>query len=483
MHAIIISILATLNVKQVLIFTIKERCDYLNSKNTRLTDRKGVSIVQLKITDELEWIFREQPIWDDGIDAFIEPMDENEIGTGKLFALQIKSGKSWFQEEQDEKIVFRVDLKHYKRWTEYSEPVLIVLCDIESKECYYEWFCSENVILTGKGCKLLINRENCLNHNAKSDLLKIYESFNKKYTKQLEKKTLECQSKNELTIRETIIRDGYGYITSYAYGLGKVRIDAFLPTTLKNELCCCILFSKKDIEGCMIAFDEEEIIDTLFVGNEKKVSLERKFIYYIEGNEVGISVKGMRFLVDYETAEQLCVELVRLEMAYMKEKNKILDMVGAKGFEEIAKGEFLLLQMPKSIWINMVDFAQEHDHYTGSGEWDMFHPLALFRKERIIIYKNHLQLHKGDILAELYVPNIDENQVNVVWKAGYTPNIGEMSGFDNSVKWKVNYTHDWLMEKFIPYILRYCGYIKIPFFVSRKKELNLREYGIRSCKK
>lgn len=446
--------------------------------DTSLIDRKGVAIVQKKITCELEWIFREQPICDDGIDAHIEPRDANGIGTGALFAIQIKIGESWFREEQDGKIVFREDQKHYKRWIGYSMPVLIVLCDIVSEECCYEWFCKENVVLTQKGCKLLISRENCLNFNSRKKLTLILEKFDEQRRDSAHGSSLESGSEEELTIEETIIRDGYGYLTSYAYGLGKVRIDAFLPTNLKNELCCCILFSKKDIEGCMITFDEKEIIDILFDGNEKKLSLERRFIYFIDGNEVGISVKGMRFNVDYATAEQLCEILTSLEVAYLQEKNKILDVIGARNFKEIKRGEFLLLNIPKAIWIDMVDFAQQHDHYIGTGEWDMFHPLAFFNKDRIIIYKNHLKKQKGDILAEIYVPNISENQVSVVWKAGYTTNLNEMKGFDNIVKWKVDYTHDWLMRKFIPHILRHYGYIKVPLFFVKKKEVDLHEFGI-----
>ena len=43
------------------------------------------------------YIFREQPISDYGIDAQIELIDEETV-TGKLVALQIKSGASWFVE-------------------------------------------------------------------------------------------------------------------------------------------------------------------------------------------------------------------------------------------------------------------------------------------------------------------------------------------------------------------------------------------------
>lgn len=46
---------------------------------------------------QLRWLFREQPTEDYGIDAHTEVVDGEEV-TGRLLALQIKSGSSWFNE-------------------------------------------------------------------------------------------------------------------------------------------------------------------------------------------------------------------------------------------------------------------------------------------------------------------------------------------------------------------------------------------------
>ena len=69
------------------------------------TERIGVNHVG-EIAARNNWIFREQPIDDVGIDAHMELIEKT--GESKqLLALQIKSGTSWFSEKKDDYIIFR----------------------------------------------------------------------------------------------------------------------------------------------------------------------------------------------------------------------------------------------------------------------------------------------------------------------------------------------------------------------------------------
>ena len=74
------------------------------------TERIGVSATQF-FFEKFGFIFSEQPIEDYGIDAHIEVI-ENDKATGKLIALQIKSGKRFFEEKINDSIVFYGELKH-----------------------------------------------------------------------------------------------------------------------------------------------------------------------------------------------------------------------------------------------------------------------------------------------------------------------------------------------------------------------------------
>ena len=123
------------------------------SKSSRI-ERVGVQIVGLQF-EEAGYIFREQPTSDYGIDAHIELIDGEEV-TGQLIALQIKSGDSWFKEVCSEGYVFRGDKKHLSYWLDHSLPVLIVLCDSKTRNCYWQTITSSNVIDTEKALKIIV---------------------------------------------------------------------------------------------------------------------------------------------------------------------------------------------------------------------------------------------------------------------------------------------------------------------------------------
>src|SRR4051812_1881844 len=91
---------------------------------TALTDRAGVNAVE-KFFIGLGWYFREQTVSDFGIDAQVEVADEGKP-TGKLLALQIKSGASYFK-KRGNAYVFHGEMRHLDYWTRHSLPVFLIL--------------------------------------------------------------------------------------------------------------------------------------------------------------------------------------------------------------------------------------------------------------------------------------------------------------------------------------------------------------------
>jgi len=89
------------------------------------TERLGVNAVEAIILKEFKWAFREQPVSDYGIDAIIEEMS-GEKPTGKLIALQIKSGQSYFKKRRGS-YVYNGEMRHLDYWTQHSLPVFIIL--------------------------------------------------------------------------------------------------------------------------------------------------------------------------------------------------------------------------------------------------------------------------------------------------------------------------------------------------------------------
>lgn len=83
----------------------------------------GVTRAQLAVQEELDWLFREQPTEDYGIDAHAEVVDGRDV-RGRLLAMQIKSGDRQFVEPGPGGWWFRPKTEHVRYWTNHSLPVV-----------------------------------------------------------------------------------------------------------------------------------------------------------------------------------------------------------------------------------------------------------------------------------------------------------------------------------------------------------------------
>ena len=122
--------------------------------NKETIDRLGIYKCG-QICEKIGYIFREQTICDYGIDAIIERKDE-KYPSGKLIAVQIKSGDSYFKEMKEDKVVFRGENKHYNYWLNHSLPVIIVLYSPSEDKLIWESFNEQKAEKTEKGWKINI---------------------------------------------------------------------------------------------------------------------------------------------------------------------------------------------------------------------------------------------------------------------------------------------------------------------------------------
>jgi hypothetical protein len=103
-------------------------------EGTLTAERVGVNAAGLEFS-RWGWAFREQPVADFGIDAHVEPCSEDRP-TGRLIALQIKSGSSYFAEPARGGWVFRGSDTHLLYWFRHALPVVLLLHDPESGITY-----------------------------------------------------------------------------------------------------------------------------------------------------------------------------------------------------------------------------------------------------------------------------------------------------------------------------------------------------------
>ena len=137
------------------------------------TERIGVNAVEQLVLNELEWIFREQPIVDVGIDAHIERVDDG-APTGKLIALQIKTGPSHFRDSESALTYYGTN-SHLDYWTSHSLPVLLVAHLPKTSETYWVAIEQETVERTEKGWKVRIPKSNVLERTCIEQLCELFD--------------------------------------------------------------------------------------------------------------------------------------------------------------------------------------------------------------------------------------------------------------------------------------------------------------------
>jgi hypothetical protein len=131
-----------------------------------LTERIGITAVQQIIYNDFGWLFREQPVSDHGVDAHIEELDHDGKPTGKLIALQIKSGPSYMR-KQGENYIYYADKKHFDYWVNHSLPCYIILHNPEGGLTLWQKLEQRFASETEKGWAIVIPASNVLNGAAK----------------------------------------------------------------------------------------------------------------------------------------------------------------------------------------------------------------------------------------------------------------------------------------------------------------------------
>lgn len=133
---------------------------HVRSVQAALTERAGVTAAQ-DAFGKIGWLFREQPLIDFGIDAQVEIVD-NEGPAGRLIALQIKSGASYFTHKQGTNYKFYGRKQHLGYWLRHCLPVFLVLHNPSDGMLLWQRIERHLVHETGEGWSIDVPEENIL---------------------------------------------------------------------------------------------------------------------------------------------------------------------------------------------------------------------------------------------------------------------------------------------------------------------------------
>jgi hypothetical protein len=134
---------------------------------TSSKSQSGVDFVR-GIVNQVHSIFQETPQQNDiGIDAQIE-LIENEYPIGKIIALQIKTGESYYKKGW---CIIPVD-NHREYWLNYQLPVVGIVCLPDKKTAY--WIDIKKYLHNNFGSKQIAYRPNLVNVFSVDNFLRVF---------------------------------------------------------------------------------------------------------------------------------------------------------------------------------------------------------------------------------------------------------------------------------------------------------------------
>lgn len=139
--------------------------------DTDQTNHLGMNIAEQRVL-EAGHIFRAQPEPDFGIDAQFE-VKEGATATGRLIAAQIKAGPSYLSRGNETEFWYYVSDRHRDLWINHSLPVVLVLCDVDSRVCYYNIVNHETCVCAGEGWKVLVPKCNTITFESSRDFVSL----------------------------------------------------------------------------------------------------------------------------------------------------------------------------------------------------------------------------------------------------------------------------------------------------------------------
>lgn len=331
-----------------------------------------------------------------------------------------------------------------KLYEDYDEVVILLLKEKLSYRNKYSYEEFKYSIIDMGDIARKIGRENI------DKLEEILGYFKDNFDNSILKKMSEMTIDKSLLVEEQVIGD-YPF-SYYAFGLGKVRVDGYLPVKASDEISVCFQFAQENISGCSITLSEDEMNKYFFNDYGKKLN-DRYFFVGINKKNVIVDFPNNRFSIDIDTANQIIKIVDSLKEKYVDKKKSIIKLIGADEFKCDNRNMYRMIRVHRSIWEMMYQFSIEHDYLGKSKEkWDIFNPQGL--NDRIVICRNPEDVSINvDILVSIIMEKVDDEYVDILWNEGYSFSIRENEGFDNKHKWKVDYTHDWIIDEFIPYVL------------------------------
>ena len=135
------------------------------------TGEVGEKTIDLLFTREFGWSYHQFGNKRAGIDGEVEIVEESDVLSGRLLAVQVRSGARYFTRTTPEGVIYEGNRDELEYWLRYSLPVVLVLYNPDTDVAYWIAITDDAVKSTGKGWKAVVPYEQTLTSDCKEELV------------------------------------------------------------------------------------------------------------------------------------------------------------------------------------------------------------------------------------------------------------------------------------------------------------------------
>lgn len=261
-----------------------------------------------------------------------------------------------------------------------------------------------------------------------------------------------CIYSEQLNVEEVEQHISAGYLISWEKKYVDVELHAFIPRSYTQEISCLLKINQLNVRGVMITLSQDSLIKSYFVSKEEFVN-RHHVSQEINDDNMYMQIENNMIIVNAHTAEHIFELFEALHQYYQMSIDAIDEIMGTKGFSNI-DGKFELMKISCEQWNEIKYFACLHryDNYDKENEWNIFN--NNWYGNSFMLMPNYYRQGPTSIFAKISMQK-QSGKCVLLWEPGFVPLANEMEHFDNVLKWKADFTKQWLEEKLLKKVHEY----------------------------
>ncbi|WP_412478509.1 hypothetical protein [Azonexus sp. IMCC34839] len=239
-----------------------------------------------------------------------------------------------------------------------------------------------------------------------------------------------------------------------------ISCNVLMPSDDEMSTGAILSFARPDLSGITISISGKELVSWMQWRAHARTDEARPYAVPMIGDarKVVLIANSARLILDNEEIQHLDWVLNTAWASFYKTANEQLTLYRCGRFKRLrgSTGPFVLASVKRSLWRAMIEFAQEHDVAKGNGPWHIFDGAPGCLK----VY-TQTDTDRFDHGHHVFLYAYDEGGIWLPWETNVVIGWKIPADFGGAVdvsprtNWDANFTHDWLLEEFIPEVLRW----------------------------